>query len=237
MLSIKAKERKELAKQNKELRIGKMIPAVIYGPKRKSTNIQVGYKNFEKLFKEAKYSEMLDLDLEGKTSKALIREVQYDATGDNIIHVSFYEVDLSKVITAEVPVVSKGESKAVKENIGFLVLPFDTLTIRCLPANLPKEIVVNISNLNEVGDNLLLREYKLPEGVTLDASVDQNSALAYISPPQKEIVEEVKPAVEEEGAEEGVEGEEGEEAPSKEGEEAKESGEEKPKDKEKEKGK
>jgi large subunit ribosomal protein L25 len=222
-MKLSVKKREELKRKVKGLLKKNEIPGVVYGPKRKSLNIKFDGLNFEKVLKDSGYSKLVDLEVEEeKPVKVLIREVQYEPATDKVIHVSFYELDMKKTITADVPVETKGTSTAVKDNTGFLVTPFDTLTVRCLPDKLPQKLVVDISLLNEIGDNVSIADLKLPEGVELSSEIDQNATLAYIAPPQKEIVEEEP---EEEAEEEGEEGEvkEGEE---EEGEEKTEEGKE-----------
>ncbi|MBN2015439.1 50S ribosomal protein L25 [Candidatus Dojkabacteria bacterium] len=227
-MKFAVQKRNVLRKKVKDLLNSGEIPGVIYGPKRKqSLNIQFDAVTFEKIFKDVGYSKLMDLEIEGEkdTKKVIIREVQHDPVKDNVIHVSFYELDLTKPMTTDVPVETTGQSMAVVESVGFLVVPFDTLEVRCLPDKLPEKLVIDISNLNEIGDNVPISDLKLPEGVELTSEVDEHATLAYIAPPQKEIVEEVE-EVEEEG-EEAEEGEEGEVAEGEEAEGEEKEGEEK----------
>lgn len=221
-MKISVKKRELNGKKAKELLSDGFVPGAIYGPKRKSTNIELNLVEFEKIFDEARYSNLIEVEVEGEkqTGKALIREVQFDPVSDRIIHVSFYELDLEKPITAEIPVVTKGESKAIIEKVGFLVTPVETITVRCLPDKLPSELLVDISSLDAIGDSVPITDLKLPEGVEFATEVAETTTLAYVAPPQKEIVEEA-PVEEGEGdvAEEGEEGEEGEEKSADEAEE------------------
>jgi len=224
-MELKVNKRKVKGRKTNNLRRKGIIPGVVYGPKRGSLDIELDVSEMEDVYIEAGYSKMIDLkiDDEKKECKVLIREMQNDPVTDEIIHVSFYEPDLKKQITASVPVKVKGISKAVKEKIGFLVTPFEQLEVRCLPSDLPDKLVVDISYLNEIGDSIPISELELPENVILTAEIDEHATIAYIAPPQKEIVEEVEEVeVTEEGEEgEDVEGEEveGEEVEGVEGEE------------------
>jgi len=189
------------------------IPAVIYGPHREPEKVKIEAREFKKLYAEAGHSTMIDTELEGSTQKAkvLIREVQLHPVKDEPIHVSLYELDLSKPITAEIPVVAQGKAPAVVNNIGFLVTPINELEVRCLPDKLPKEIVIDIGKLEAIGDSIAVEDITLPEGVEFAADVTWGTTLAYIAPPQKEIVEEAP-------VEEVVEGAEGEKPAGEEGE-------------------
>jgi large subunit ribosomal protein L25 len=218
-MKIVVHKREVVQKKVKQLFNEGQIPAVVYGPKRKSLNIAVDRSEFEKVFHKAGHSEMIDFEVEGEKikGKVLIREVQNNPVTDGIIHVAFYELDLSKEITTEVPLEFIGTSPALEQKIGFLMTPIEEVEVRCLPEKLPSEIKVDVSKLAAIGDSILVHDLLLPEGVELTVEVSEHTAVAFIAPPQKEIVEEVK-VVEEEEAEEGAEGEEGEAIEGEEGE-------------------
>lgn len=225
-MKLKVQKREITKKKVRNIIKEGVIPAAVYGPKRKPVNVQVSASEFGKVFEDSGYSKIIDFEVEGEKgeSKVLIREVQHDPVTDEVIHVSFYDLDLTKPITTEVPVVAKGISKAVKESVGFLVTPFEYIEVRCLPEKLPDHLEVEISNLDEIGDNVSVSDLKLPDGVTL-VDIDEKATLAYIAPPQKEIVEEEPVVAEGEEEEEGEEGEVAEGEEGAEGEE-KEEGEE-----------
>ncbi len=222
-MKIKAKKRKIVGKKTKILRQEGKLPASIYGPKQDPMNIEVDAKEFRRVFLDVGTNKFVDLVIDEKDNvKVLIKEVQMEPLTGKYIHVSFYAIDETKSIIADVPVEIIGESPAVKTNIGFLVIPFDHLTLRCLPKDLPENIPVEISNLKEIGDSVLISDIEFPEGVEIAGNIDETASLAYIAPPQKEIVEEEVKEEEEEGEEEGEKEAEG-------GEEKKE---EKPSDEE-----
>lgn len=217
-MKINLQKRKIVGRKAKELLQNGQLPGVVYGPKRESLNVKVDANEFDKVYKKVGYGKIVELTIEGEkdVSKALIREVQLDPVKDVIIHASLFELDLSKPITAEVQIVTKGKSKVVEEKTGFLVTPFESLEVRCLPNKLPAELVIDISNLNEIGDSISVKALTFPEGVELTGDVSETATLAYVAPPQKEIVEEeVKVEEVEEGAEE--EEKEGEEEGEEEG--------------------
>ncbi|MBN1915661.1 50S ribosomal protein L25 [Candidatus Dojkabacteria bacterium] len=224
MLTIKAKKRNILGRKVKNLRKEGSIPATVYGPKKESEPVTVDYKEFEKVFNEAGHSQMVNFEYEGEKEegKVLIKEVQLDSLTNRFQHVSLYQVDMDRKINIEVPIRYDGVPQAVKINIGFLVTPVTEVAVRSLPMTLPSEFVVKVEHLAEVGDSVLVRDISLPEGVEFDFGVPLNNAIAYIAPPQKEIVEEEKPAEgvegEDDAASEGEEGAEGKEGESKEGE-------------------
>lgn len=203
-MKIRVLKREETGRKAKKVTKENFLPANIYGPTVKSQNVKVNKAEFQKIFKEAHHSKLIDLEIEGDKTihKALIREVQIDPVTDNFKHVSFYVLNLKKEIQVEVPLKLVGVSKAVEEKIGLLLTPVDMISVHCLPSNIPDSIEIDISALNKIGDSILARDIKLPEGIKLDSEVSPTTTLAYIAAPQKEEVEEKK-----EEAVEGVEGE------------------------------
>lgn len=207
---IKAEKRELTGKKVRQLRKDKKLPAVIYGPSRESTNISVDPFEFRRLFKDVGYSKLFDMELDGKNVKVLVKDLQNNVLTDEIVHVDFYQVDMKKPISAEVPIEFVGESYAAKNNIGLLVHSMTSVEVKCLPADLPAKLVVEVSDLREIGDSIAVEDLKLPEGVEFDADVAQDVPVVYIAAPQKTVEEEEAEAAEAEASEEAEEGEEGE---------------------------
>lgn len=212
---LKSIKREITGKKVKGLRASDLIPASLYGPSSDSLNISLDNKEFTDLYKQVGYSNLFDLELpDGKSVKALLKEVQFDYLGSRVLHVSIYKVDMSKKIVTEIPLTFIGVSMAVKNNLGLLVTPISNIQITCLPSDIPSEIVIDISVLNDLGENVFLKDIKLPQGVELVGVHSGDLVIASIVTPQKSIEEEtpvVAEAATEEGAEAPVEGEEGKE--------------------------
>lgn len=211
---LKATKREITGKQVSQLRRKKKLPAVLYGPNRGSTNITIDPLEFKKLFKDVGYSKLFDLDLEGDKVKVLVKDLQANTLTDEFIHIDLYQVNMKKEITAEIPLTFVGESFAVKNNIGLLVHPLQSVSVTCLPGDLPASLEVSIDGFNEIGDSITVADIKLPEGVEIANDVAPDSPVAYIAAPQKTIEEETPEEVAEEGEE--TEGEETKEGVSEE---------------------
>jgi large subunit ribosomal protein L25 len=204
---LKAQSREVVGKKVKNLRKQNLVPASVYGPKQPSINIAVDVKEFMELYKQVGYSSLFDLSLpDGKTVQALLKEVQFDYLGMDVMHVSIYKVDMEQKIMTHVPLTFVGVSLAVKNNLGLLVTPISTVEITCLPGKIPAELVVDISRLNDVGENLFLKDIKLPEGVEPVGAHAMDLVVAAIAAPQKSVEEET-PAVATTTAEGEAEGE------------------------------
>lgn len=190
-MKIKLNKREALGKKAKALRAQNLVPANVYGPSREPINVAFTPKEFRQAFSHAGYNQLVDAEIEGEeTVKVLFKEVQMDALMDTPIHVSFYQVDMNKPINTTIPVEMEGVSPAVKNNIGLLVAPFDSLDVVCLPTAIPEKFVINVGKLENIGDSVHIDEIELPEGVKWDSNVDERDAVAYIAAPQKSIEEE-----------------------------------------------
>ena len=174
------------------------IPAVIYGAKDATTNLEVEKRDIENLLARA-VSENILVQLEIKdgektTSRlSLIQEVQHHPVRGEIIHVDFHAVSMNEEIDAEVVLEPVGEPVGVKTFGGLLQQSMRLLPIRCLPQDLPEIIVVDVSALN-IGESLHVRDIKLPQGVT--AVPDEDLTVFLVSEPT--VAEE--PAIEAEEA-------------------------------------
>lgn len=201
---LKAQSREVVGKKVKNLRAQNMVPASVYGPKQQSLNLALPKLDFIKLYKEIGYSNLFELEMpDGKKFNALLKEVQFDYLGNEVIHVSIYKVDMEQKIVTNVPLTFTGVSLAIKNNLGLLVTPVSTVEITCLPGNIPSELVVDISNLDNVGDNIFLKDLDLGEGVELVGTHAKDIVIASIAAPQKTIEEETPAAATTEAAAEG----------------------------------
>lgn len=226
MLELSAKVRKILGKKVKSLRKKGLIPAVLYGAKVKPIPLEVDYNEFEKLYKEAGESTIIKLKVEDSDSKTneknvLIHDVVRDPISNKFTHIDFYAIRMDKPITAEIPLVFEGEAPAVKELDGVLVKNIFHLEVKALPANLPRELKVDISSLKTFDDIIHIKDIEVPEGVEILANPDE--VVALVTPPRTE--EELK-ALEEETVEEKPEEVEEKEKPEEEAGEEKEKEEE-----------
>jgi large subunit ribosomal protein L25 len=223
--SLKALNREKVGKQTKTLRKGGQIPAVLYGHDIKNINLTVEAKEFEKLFAQAGYSHLLNLNAgETKPVKVLIHDIQKDPVSDKIIHIDFYQVKEGEKITTEIPLIFVNEAPAVKELGAILVTNYHNIRIKCLPETLEKigEVKVDLSILKNFSDSWHIRDLQLPKDVELLESGDEIIVIA--TEPKEEVVEvapavvsEIKTVGEEEAAKEGAkEGEApaGKEAPA-----------------------
>lgn len=224
-------KREITGKKVKHLRRDGLLPANMYGKELKSTAVQVPYKEFDPIYKEVKETGLVDIDLDGKTTPVLIKNVFKNPLTHQILHVDFFQVNLKEKITSMVPVVLTGDAAAVTEKVGLVMQPLSEIEVEALPENLPENIDVNIAPLAAVGDQITVGDLKAPPGVTL--VTDPGQVVVKIA----ELVSEeaaADAAAAEAASEEAKEGEEtpGAEGEAKEGEKTEEKTEEKQEQKE-----
>ncbi len=129
-----------------------MVPAVLYGPKTESISLSVSALQLEKLLRDTGgESKLLNLNIQDGGSAALrqvlIREIQVHPYRRRFLHVDFYEVPLDQPIIVEVPVELVGDSIGVSKG-GELNLIQRTLSVRCLPNQIPESIRIDIKKLD-----------------------------------------------------------------------------------------
>lgn len=225
---VNAEKRNQPAK---EVRISNKIPAVIYGKNFKNVNLALDEVTFNRIFKEAGSSNLIDLDFGDENAKVLVHDIQRHPVSDKILHVDFLKIDMKEKIKTEIPLEFMGETALVIEQEGSLITNKDSLEVECLPNDLVDHIKVDISVLTEFEQNIKVSDLKAPQGIEiLD---DPEEVVALVQPPrsdeelealEEEVVEDVSAVeVEEKGKEEPAEGEEAVEgAEVKKGEPAKE---------------
>ena len=210
--SLPAKLRTVLGRKIKQLRKQGLLPANIYGKKVKSQAVSVDAKKFAEVFSKAGETGLLELELDGKKLPVLIHNVSYHPVTNQTLHADFYAVDLKEKVEANVPLLIIGESPAVKDKTGVLLINLDELHVEALPQDLPEKIEVDIANLVKLDDAIKVAD--LPVSDKIKILTDLELEVAKIAPlVVKEKVEEAPITV-------AVEGEEGEAAEAVAGEEA-----------------
>jgi large subunit ribosomal protein L25 len=171
---------------NRKLRAAGRAPAVLYGRARDSLPLTIDPRALDKILRTSGANTLLDLTVEGhaelKESVALVRELQRHPLRGDILHVDFYEVDLERAVTVDVPVHVVGKARGLDFG-GILEHTLREVSLECLPRSIPETIEVDISAM-EVGDVIHVRELVLPEGVSL--VTDGDLGVVHIALPQAE---------------------------------------------------
>jgi large subunit ribosomal protein L25 len=176
----------ERAKQgtgaSRRLRITGRTPGIVYGGTGEPQTIELDHNAlWHALKKESFHASILEMEMDGKTSKVLLRDVQYHPFKQLVLHVDFQKVDANTKLHMKVPLhfVKAEESQAVKFEACVMNHVISELAITCLPADLPEFIEVDLSGLKK-GMSLHLDEVKLPKGVTAVTHGKKNPVLVSV---------------------------------------------------------
>lgn len=174
--SIKGEQRENRKNSARDARSEGFIPAVVYGFKIDSTPLQVEYSEFLRMFRQAGQASLIDLQLDGKSLQVLVHNYTLDPVQDTFEHIDFLAVDPNAPTMVHVPIIFEGVSPAVKDLGGTFVKGKDELEIRCLPANIPHDIKVDISGLVKLHDAITIADLGLSEDlevmhISLDTQV------------------------------------------------------------------
>src|SRR5688500_13840317 len=203
------------SRANKRLRGQGLVPGVIYGHKEAVVPVSLPKKELATHIDRGAH--LFDVALDGKSEKVLIKEVQYDHLGIELVHVDFARVSLDEKVEVTVPLELKGTPKGEADG-GVLQQIIAELEVECLVTDIPDRIIHNVSEM-AIDDVLHIKDLKLPAGVR--ATQDEDQIVAAVRVIEEEAPAEVaeaagaaepevigrKPEEGEEGAAAGAEGE------------------------------
>ena len=187
MFVIKASKR-DLDIKLDVLRKSGKIPAVFYGAGKDATSISISNIEFKKVWREAGESSAVKIGMDSGDINVLIHEVQVDPVTDEPIHVDFLAIDMKKKINVKVPLEFEGVSNAVKSGIGNLVKALFEIEVEALPADLPHNLIVDISKLETLQDNITVFDIKLPSGVVAITAGEEVVASIILQVEEKEEI-------------------------------------------------
>lgn len=178
---LAAEVRTVRGKKNRRLRRQGYVPGIVYGPASDPISVQFPYRAVEVTLMKAGGTNLIDIVIEGKTYPSLAREVQRDVVRGDILHVDFLAVDESQRIRVEVPVVMEGRSPVIAAREGILITGRSSLTLEVFPGDIRNRIVIDLSELTELGAEVLVRDLEFGENVTVHN--DPNEMIAKIVQP------------------------------------------------------
>ena len=209
-LDMKVKPREgELKGRGRAVRRQGFVPAIIYGAGQPNVAVAVDEKEFRTALRAGGAQAIIDVKVEGQSEAtlAIIKEIQYDALGDEIQHVDFYRITEGEPIQVTVPVTATGRSEGEKEG-GIVEHLTREVRVECLPRDIPENVPFDISALN-LGESMHLSDLTPPPGVTFLDSLE--TALVVVKAPRMvraDVLAEEEAALAEKAAAEAAEGEE-----------------------------
>jgi large subunit ribosomal protein L25 len=151
----------------RKLRQAGSVPAVIYGHGRQAQSLTINTRELDRLLAAISVSStVIELSIDGKTSRTLIREIQRHPFKRTVVHVDFQELVAGEKITVSIPLRFVGTADGVRNSGGILEETMHQVHLRLDPSSIPDHIDVDVTPLT-VGHSVHIRDLKLPEGVTI----------------------------------------------------------------------
>jgi large subunit ribosomal protein L25 len=172
-----------------------LVPAVVYGGGAEPQNVAVDFRTLERHYQTGSFTtSLLMLDVEGKKTRVIPREVQIDPVSDRPVHVDFLRLGEGAKVRLAIPVHfrNQGESPGLKKG-GVLNIVRHEIELLCPAENIPEEIVVDLTGL-DIHDTVHINAVKLPEGVKPVVRGRDFTVCSIVAPTS--VIEEQKAAAE-----------------------------------------
>jgi large subunit ribosomal protein L25 len=181
ILAAQDREKTGITGLSNNLRAEGYIPAVVYGEGKPPMHIAVPEKEMLKIIKTAKNS-IISLKYSKTGENALIKTYQRHVVTEKLLHIDFQRISLTREIEVEVHIKLIGEAEGVKLQGGLLQHGLRSVTVSCLPTNIPKEIVLDVAPL-KLGDAIRVKDLKLEKAKVIN---DPEHVVANIAIPREE---------------------------------------------------
>jgi large subunit ribosomal protein L25 len=177
-IALASQRRQSRGKQAaRQLRRRGLVPGVLYGHKEETISLTLQNEDVQRAIRQG--ARVVDLQTDGKTQKALIKEVQWDHLGKEVLHVDFARVAADERVVVSVPIEIRGTAVGVTAGGGVLDQPMHILSVECLAIAVPDSIRVNIGEL-QLDQAIHVRELVMPEGVK--AMADPEAVVVQVIP-------------------------------------------------------
>jgi large subunit ribosomal protein L25 len=209
-LTLKLSPRTVTGKNVKRLRRNGVVPVHLYGSGTEPLSLQVEARVLRRTLRRAGANIPLEIEVEGRdgANTCFVREVQRHPVTEEVLHVDFLRVDVSRLLAADVPIVLDGVAPAAFRMGGTLLQALQSLRVESLPMNIPTSFHLDVSDLDTFEKSLRVSD------------IDVRPEVTVLTDPGEMIARVMQPRIEEEEPEEAVEGEEGLEEPEAEASEA-----------------
>lgn len=213
-IELRAEPRTIVGKHVRHLRREGWVPAVLYGRGVEPRALQIQAADAEAVVRQAGMTHLISVYLQGRDApvNAVLRDLQRDVLRRNLIHLDLYEVEMTKAITVEVPIVLIGDSPVIKRGEGILIEGTQSVEIECLPGDLIDAIEVNLADLTQVDQQITVANLTVPPTIRIlsdpeemvvrvnpvGAAVEEEAVEAVVSEAEPELVRKRKVEEEEE---------------------------------------
>ena len=198
-VELTADKRTVTGKQVKQLRRQGWVPGIMYGHGFDPVPLQFEEKGLRHVLSRVSGSQLVSIKVKGnkQPEMALVRDAQRDPIRGNFLHVDFYRVRMTERLTAEVPLVTVGESPVAEAREGILLQGISSIEVECLPGDLVDAIEVDLSDLVEVDQAIYVRDLAVPAGIDVLTDIDEMIVrVVPLEAEEAELEEEVIPEAE-----------------------------------------
>ena len=207
--TITLSPREVTGKKVKNLRRNGLAPVHFYGRGVESLALQVELATLRRVIATAGRNVPVRVRIDGRDGEdvCFIRDAQRHPVSEDLLHVDFYRVDVTRTVRAEVPVVLEGDAPAVRNLGGVLLQPFSSLEVEALPLDMPEAFRIDVTGLEDFEGAMRIGDIPISDGVTILR--DDEEVVARVSAPRIEeepVVEGLEEELVEGEAEEGEEG-------------------------------
>ena len=189
-VELTAEKRTVTGKRVRQLRREGWVPGVMYGHGFEPVPLQFEERSLAHILSRVGGSQLVGINVKGdkQPEMALVRDVQRDPIRGNFLHVDFYRVMMTERLTAEVPLITVGESPVTEAREGILLQGISSIEVECLPGDLVDAIEVDLSDLVEIDQGVYVRDLAVPAGIDILTDVDE--MIVRIVPLEAEEIEE-----------------------------------------------
>ncbi|WP_160318434.1 50S ribosomal protein L25 [Levilinea saccharolytica] len=186
---IKATRRTVTGKKVGAMRREGKLPGVIYGHHLEPIAITMDQREASRTLATLTSSSLVNIELDGQMHAALVREKQKNYIRGTLLHVDFLAVSLTEKIRASVAIEIHGVAPAVKDYNGVVINGLESIEVESLPQDLPERVVVDISELKNIGDGIYVRDLKLASNVIVHTDKDEMIVVVTGGTTEETIVE------------------------------------------------
>ncbi len=209
-----ATTREILGKKVRFLRRQGITPTHLFGHNVESVALQCDTTQLKRVLAQTGQTRLISLKIDEtkKPRNVVVREVQREPRTRELLHVDFYQVSMAEKIRVEVPIVSIGEAPALKVKENFLLQELNSLSVECLPGEIPNRVEIDLTSLTGVGRAIHVKDIMLDKDGTILSNPEQlivKISARHIEEIEVEVEEEVEAPVEAELPEEKEPTEEG----------------------------
>ena len=192
-IELQATNREILGRKVRFLRRQGILPVHLFGHDVESLALQCDTAQFQRVLAQAGKTRLISLKLDKarRPRNVVVREIQRDPRTGELLHVDFYQVRMAEKMKVEVPIVLVGEAPALKSKENMLLHELNSLTIECLPDQIPANIEVDMSSLAEAEQAIRVKDVVLDKEVTILNDPEHLIVKISLRPRVEEVVEEV----------------------------------------------